>query len=304
MSQSNPFNDIRRFQRIAELGSIRAAAAEAGVEPSSLSRCMNRLEARLGTKLLERAQNRTRLTDAGARYYEHMRVLLPQIDAVEHEVAGDVEVPKGLLRVSAAIDFGQHHVANWLLEFQSSYPQVDVELSLSSRHVDLVADGIDVAIRVGRLRDSSLKARRLAAVPRVLVAAPGYLAAQGVPAAPRDLDAHEHVLYAPENRRQPLELVDRHGRTHRVVRKGRVTINAVYAAVEAVKRGRGIHAGPRWAFQAAIDAGEVVEILPGYTQPALAMSAVWAAAALVPARIRAFVDFAGEQVRNIPGLEA
>jgi len=264
---------------------------------------MTRLETRLGTKLLERAQNRTRLSDAGARYYEHMRLLLPQLEAVEADVAGEAETPKGLLKVDAAIDFGQRHVAGWLLAFQERHPALDVELSLSSRHVDLVAEGIDVAIRVGRLKDSSLKARRLAVVPRVLVAAPQYLERHGVPAAPGDLEAHEHIFYSAANRQQALELIDKLGRTHKIMRKGRVTINAVYSLVDAVKRGHGIHAGPRWAFQAAIEEGAVVEVLPGYSQRAMIMSAIWAPAVMVPARIRAFVDFAATEVRKIAGME-
>ena len=232
-----------------------------------------------------------------------MRSLLPQIDAVENDIAGEADLPKGTLKVNAAIDFGQRHVARWLHAFQERYPTVDIELSLSSRHVDLVAEGIDVAIRVGELRDSSLIARRLAIVPRVLVAAPAYLERHGVPKQPADLEDHAHIFYAASDRRRPLELVDRRGQSHTVERSGKVTINAVYSLVDAVMRGCGIHAGPRWAFQDAMDAGEVVELLSEYRQRAMPMSAIWAPAAIVPARVRAFVDFAASEVRTIPGLE-
>lgn len=264
---------------------------------------MNRLESRLGTKLLERAQNQTRLTDAGGAYYEHMRVLVPQFEAAESLVSGEAETPKGLLKVNAAIDFGQRHVAHWLLRFQQQHPDVQVELSLASRHVDLVTEGIDVAIRVGKLRDSSLKARRLASVPRVLVASPEYLAKHGVPNAPSDLEHHQHVFYSRGNWDQLLELYDQKGNVHRVKRQGHVTINAVYPLVDAVKLGCGVHTGPRWAFQQAIDQGDVVELLPGYLQRPMTMSAIWAPAVLVPARIRAFIDFAADQALRIPGLD-
>ena len=219
----DPFAHARLFQRIVELGSIRAAAREAGLEPSSVSRQMNRLEARLGSKLLERAQNKTRLTEAGDQYYQHMRVLLPQLEAVENMIAGEAETPKGLLKVNAAIDFGRQYVADWLLAFRAQNPQVDVELSLSSQHIDLVRDGIDVAVRVGRLRDSSLKARRIAMVPRVLVASPGYLSEHGVPSKPAELAAHDHVFFSPANRHTPLELIDGNGKTHAIERRGGVT---------------------------------------------------------------------------------
>ncbi|MEM7282156.1 MAG: LysR family transcriptional regulator [Pseudomonadota bacterium] len=303
MKKTTPFDDIRLFQRVAELGSIRGAAREEAIEPSSVSRRMNRLESRLGTKLLERAQNRTQLTDAGASYYEHMRVLVPQFEAAESAVSGDADTPKGLLKVDAAIDFGQQYVAKWLLSFQQKHPQVQFELSLSSRHVDLVAEGIDVAIRVGNLRDSSLKARRLASVPRVLVASPDYLVAHGNPETPADLQSHQHVFFSRNNRIQLLELHDSKGATHTVKRQGRVTINAVSSLVDAVKMGCGVHTGPRWAFQDAIDSGDVVELLPGYSQRPMTMSAIWAPAVLLPARIRAFIDFAAAQASQIPGLE-
>lgn len=303
MKTTTPFADIELFQRVVETGSIRAVAREFDVEPSSVSRRITRLESRLGTKLLERAQNRSRVTDAGTEYYERMRILLPQIEAAERLVAGEAETPKGLLRVNAAIDFGQRHVARWLLEFRERHPQVDVELSLSSRFIDLVAEGIDVAIRVGELSDSSLKAKKLANVPRVLVASPGYLASHGTPKSPLDLASHSHVFYSPRNRQQPLTLIGPDGRRHSVDRSGGVTINAVYSIAEAVKRGAGVHLGPRWAFQEAMEHGEVVELLPEYAQPGLPMNAVWAPTPLLPARTRRFIDFVAAAVREVPGLD-
>lgn len=300
---SGPFRDIQHFQRVLELGSIRAAAQEAGLEPSSVSRAITRLEARLNTRLVDRTHGRTEPTPAGARYYEQMRALLAQVAAVEADVSGDAEQPKGLLKVNAPIGFGERFVARWLLEFARENEQVDVQLTLSSRFVDLRADGIDIAIRIGRLPDSSLKATKLADVPRVLVAAPAYLERHGVPGSPDELVAHDHVFFAPANRNTPLELTAPDGRVYGIERRGRVTVNAVDAVVSAVEAGFGIHAGPRWAFQASLDAGRSVELLPEYTMASFPMNAVWSPAVLLPARIRRCLDFLRHSVRSVPGLE-
>ncbi len=298
----SPFRDIEWFQRVVELGSIRAAALEAGVEASSVSRTLTRLEQRLHTQLLDRAQGRARATPAGMRYYEQMRGLLGQVAAIESDVAGDAELPKGLLKVNAPIGFGDRYVARWLLDFARQNSQVDVELTLSSQFVDLRAQGIDLAVRIGRLPDSSLKASKLADVPRVLVASPDYLDRNGMPAEPGDLEQHDHVFFAPSNRTTPLRLRAPDGHVHDIERRGRITVNAIDSVVEAVEAGFGVHAGPRWAFQASIDAGRVVELLPSYGMPSLPMNAVWSPAVLLPARIRRCVDFLRQAVRSVPGL--
>ena len=299
---SQPRIDQRIFLRVVELGSIRAAARELGQEPSSVSRRMAGLEARLGTKLLERAGAATRPTAAGQRYYQGARDLIAQFDALEADVSGEAETPTGLLKVNATIDFGQAHVARWLLDFKRHHPGVEVELALSSRNVDLISSATDVAIRVGLQSDSSLIARKLADVPRVLVAAPAYLAARGTPEAPADLADHDFIFFQAEHRQRPLELTDPAGRTHRIPRTGGVTINAARSIVDAVTAGFGLHAGPRWAFQRALEKGEAVELLPDHTQPVLPMYAVRAPSYFVPARTRAFIAFAREKVGTVRGL--
>ncbi|MEM7408040.1 MAG: LysR family transcriptional regulator [Pseudomonadota bacterium] len=298
----DPFTEINLFLRVVELGSIRAVAREQGLEPSSVSRRIASLESRLRSTLIDRTATRSRATERGMVYYERMRELLPQIEAVEGEVAGDSATPKGLLKVSASIDFGQLHVTRWLLDFRRLYPEVEIELVLASQFVDISTEGIDVAVRVGALKDSALKARKLADVPRVLAASPGYLAKWGVPETPDDLSEHQFVFFDGTNRHERLKLVGPDNRHYAIRRRGAVTINAVASAVEAVKADCGIHIGPRWAFQAALERGEVVEVLPGYTQPAMPMHIIWRSGVLMPARVRAFVDFAVEAVKDVDGL--
>ncbi|WP_299654532.1 LysR family transcriptional regulator [uncultured Tateyamaria sp.] len=300
MATPDSYSTERTFLRIVELGSIRAAAREAGVEPSSLSRKLARLEVRLGTQLIDRAAQST--TDAGQLYYNKMRTLLSQIDALEAAVAGDAGKPQGTLRIGASIDFGQAFVAPWLTRFCQMHDQVQGQLTLDARHVDMVEAGLDLTIRIGILPDSALMARKLGTAHRVLVASPDYLARRSLPETASDLAAHDHVLYLPEHAHRPLRLTDANGKEHSIKRQAKLTIGAVRSIAQAVAAGMGIHAGPRWAFAEMLKTGEVVEVLPDHSQPALPIYAVWAPVAIQPARIRAFVDFAAEEIKQIPSL--
>ena len=288
---------VRLFGLVVERGSIRAAAAAAGLEPSSVSRRVTALERRLGAKLVERSAGPSRPTQAGLAYHERMRGVLDHVAAIEAEVAGEAEVPRGLLRVSAAIDFGQRFVAGWLLDFRARWPEVEVDLALSARNVDLVATGTDVAIRSGEQPDSALMARRLSLVPRRLYAAPELVERFGTPTAPADLVGMPHVFFLPEHRRRPLRLSDGRGGTIEVARTGGVTMNAVQSVVQAVVAGHGVHLGPAWAFEDAFAAGRVVELLPEHAPPPTPLYAVWSPAVVVPARVRLFVGHAARAAR-------
>ncbi|MEM8654039.1 MAG: LysR family transcriptional regulator [Pseudomonadota bacterium] len=301
MATPDSYSTERTFLRIVELGSIRAAAREAGVEPSSLSRKLARLEVRLGTQLIDRAAQST--TEAGALYYNKMRALLSQIDALEAAVAGDAGTPQGTLRIGASIDFGQAFVAPWLTRFCQIHDQVQGQLTLDARNVDMVEAGLDLTIRIGILPDSALMARKLGTAHRVLVASPNYLARKGMPQAPADLTQHDHILFLPEHAHRPLRLTDPNGTEHSITRQPKLTIGAVRSIAQAVAAGLGVHAGPHWAFADMLESGEVVELLPDHSQPALPIYAVWAPVAIQPARIRAFVDFAAEEIKQIPSLQ-
>ncbi|QPH52665.1 LysR family transcriptional regulator [Pontivivens ytuae] len=298
---SGRLEDSALFARVVELGSLRAAALEAGVEPSSISRRMTALETRLGAKLLDRSGARTRPTEAGQRYHAAMRGLMGQIEAVESEISGETLRPSGRLRVAASIDFGQAHVAPWLLDFAREHPEVTPELLLDSRSVDLVRDDIDVAVRVARPPDSALMARKLADVPRALFAAPSWLEKNPIETV-ADLAHKTQVFFHPEHRLRPLEITDPDGKLHRLPRGPGVSINAIASIVEAVKAGFGLTAGPLWSFHSALEAGEVVQVLPDHTLPVPPLMALWRPAVVQPAVIRAFVTHIAARAREVPGL--
>lgn len=290
------------FLKVVELGSIRAAARALGQDPSGISRRITQLEQRLGTKLVDRHGNATLPTAQGQLYFERLSSIIDQLEALEAEVSGEDLVPSGLLRVTSAIDFGQEFVADWLLSYRRKYPDVEYDLVLASGFVDLTQTGIDVALRVGNLPDSSLIARKLADVPRVLVASPEYLKRKGTPEHPDELAEHDHVFFASANRQTPLELTGP-GRTFARVRRTKgIAINSVRSAVRAVQDGVGIHTGPLWAFAQHIRQGDVVLILPDYTQKQLPLYAVRHSSTVVPARILSFIEHVAEGVRDIEGL--
>ncbi|GFE65732.1 LysR family transcriptional regulator [Litoreibacter roseus] len=290
------------FLKTVDLGSIRAAARVLGQDPTGLSRRITALEQRLGAKLLDRAGGVTRPTARGQAYAERLRAILDQFDALEAEVSGENVTPTGILRVTAAIDFGQEFLARWLMEFRRMHPGLDVDLILASGFVDFGANNIDVAIRAGALPDSSLVARKLADLPRVLVASPDYLARRGIPETPADLEDHEFVLFSDRNRSEPLTLIGPDGQSVRVRRARGIAINAVRSAVAAVVAGQGIHVGPLWAFADQLDRGTVKHILPDFTKPALPLYAVRQPSTVVPARTAHFIDFVSEKVKGVPGL--
>ncbi|MEM9049071.1 MAG: LysR family transcriptional regulator [Pseudomonadota bacterium] len=290
------------FLKAVETGSIRAAARAMGQDPSGVSRRIAQLERRLGTRLLARSGSAATPTAQGLLYYERLKRVLDQLDVLEAEISGENLAPSGRLRVTAAIDFGQEFVTDWMLEYRRLHPEVDFDLTLAGGYVDFTQSGLDVALRVGALPDSGLIVRKLADVPRVLVASPAYLARHGTPRRPEDLAQHAFVFFSPRHRSEPLVLYDKAGKRYAVERNGRVSVNAVRSAVKAVLADQGVHSGPLWAFARQIDTGAVVELLPAFQQAVLPLYAVRQPSPVVPARISSFISFCARKVKTIDGL--
>lgn len=290
------------FLKVIELGSIRAAARALGQDPSGISRRISQLEKRLGTKLVDRTGTATTATAQGQVYFERLSLIVEQLEALESEVSGENLTPSGLLRVTSAIDFGQEFLTDWLIEYRKIHPAVEYDLVLASGYVDLNQNNIDVALRVGELPDSGLIARKLADVPRVLVASRDYLAKRGVPEKPEDLTHHEFVFFSPANRQQPLELIGPDGGKVKVNRSSGIAINAVRSAVSVVCAGQGIHNGPLWAFADRISSGEIKLVLPEYRQKVFPLYAVRQPSVIVPARISSFIEFLAGKIPTVDGL--
>lgn len=296
-------SDERLFLLVVEAGSLTAVARRVGANASTVSRRLARLEEKLGVKLLQRSTRRSTPTDAGARYYAGLRRLVDEQQALEAEVSGASEVPHGLLRVTAPVDFGARFVVPVVEALQADAPELQVQLVLGSGFMDLAEHGIDVAVRIGRLPDSALIAKRLGAVPRVLVGAPAYLDRRGRPRCLADLAEHDFVLYSPGRLEASFEVGLPAGGSERVLLRGRVSVNSVTGIRHLVEAGAGLHLGPRWAAEEGLAAGRVEELLADHRLPAFPLHALYRPTPWVPAKIRAFVDGLAAHLRQQPALQ-
>lgn len=297
-------DDLHLYCRIVETGSLRAAGAEIGTDPSNVSRRLGGLEDRLGVKLIARSRVRSVPTDAGQRYYDELKALLERMEALEDDVAGAADEPRGLLRVSAPTDFGVQHVSLWLHELAAQAPRLSIDLMVSDRFVDMREAGIDVAIRVGQLSDSEMIARKLGVMQLAIVASPKYLARRGTPADPDELSEHDFVLYSWLAAGANLDLTGPDGKTLRVRCSSRFGVNILSGVARIVEAGGGLHAGPLWYFAEALEAGRLVRVLPDWSPPTYPVHALYAPGSYVPAKVRRFVDLAATRMRATAGIVA
>lgn len=294
------FDDLHLLCRIVETQSLRATAAEIGIDPSNVTRRLAALEDRLGVRLVTRSRARSTATDAGQLYYRSLKPLLDQLDALEAEVAEVTTEPQGLLRVAAPSVFGARLVGPWLHELQLRSPKLEIELVLVDRPIDLVEHGIDVAIRIGKLADSSLAAIKLGTMRTAIVAAPEYLARAGIPTKPEDLASHAYVMHAGL---QTEELVlDGPKRVATVRCRSRFTVTSILGVLEAVVAGAGFNAGPLWLYADAIKRGKLVPLLPRWHPPSSPVHALVLPGRHRPAKIATTLELLRERVPKLPGL--
>lgn len=294
-------NAMAVFVRVVERGSFSAVARELNSSQPNISKQIRALETALGGKLIARSTRRLSLTDEGQRYYGECRQILAAVDAAEHSFQSGRELVAGPLRVASSVSFGRTQIAPRLAGFLARYPAVSIDLQLSDRNEDLVSEGVDVALRIGELRDSGLLARALGSARRVTLAAPDYLARHGEPREPAELSRHNCLVftqlasanawsYSRGDQRQTL-LVDGNARS-----------NSSEAIREMVLAGLGISLSPRWLFGADLAAGRVVAILGDYSAEPLPIHALSPANRRQSARVRAFVDYLAEEFARDPAI--
>ncbi|MHA7873674.1 MAG: LysR substrate-binding domain-containing protein, partial [Hyphococcus sp.] len=269
---------------------------EVGADPSVVSRRISSLEARLGVRLLQRSTRRSSPTEAGERYYAGLRRLVDEQMALENDVAGLVDTPTGRLRIAAPVDFGARFVTPVIADLQARFPDLVVDLVLGSAFADLIESNIDVAIRIGALPDSSLIAKRIGVVPRIIVASEGFVKANGAPARPAELVRYPFIFYGGGQRELTIEL-RKSGKTEKVTVYGSVTVNSVTAIRALVTAGRGLHLGPVWAFEDGLADTSVVRVLPRYEPEAFPLHALYPASSFVPAKTRMFIDAFAQAMR-------
>ncbi|PZV33247.1 LysR family transcriptional regulator [Mesorhizobium kowhaii] len=294
---------MRTFVRVAERGKLSLVANELGIGQSTVTRHLQELEEAVGVPLLSRTTRRVTLTDEGSRYYANSIQILRLVEQAGDEARGARGAPAGTVRISCTAAFGVLHASRFIFAFQDRYPEIGIDLSLTDERVDLVREGVDIALRLGPLTDSSLKLRALGQSRRLLVASPDYLAARGRPVIPPDLSRHEGIRMSNVAGSETLALQGAGGELHMVPFAGRLRIDHGLAAREALVAGRGIAPAHRWLVDDLLAAGLLETILVDYSLPSVPLNMLIVPERAAVARVRLLVDFLAEQIADIPGIE-
>jgi len=294
---------MRTFVRVAERGSLSAVARELGVGQSTISRHLRELEEAVGVPLLSRTTRRVTLTDEGDRYYGKSVQILRLMEQAGDEARGTRSAPAGTIRISCTAALGVLHISRLIFAFQDRYPDIGIDLSLTDERIDLVREGVDIALRLSPLSDSSMKLRALGQSRRLLVAAPSYIAACGRPAVPQDLAGHEGIRMTNVAGSDTLVLRGPSGERHAVPFGGRFRVDHGLAAREALVAGRGIAPAHRWLVDDLLGEGRLEEILPGYSLPSVPLSMLIVPERAGIARVRLLVEFLAERMAGMPGIE-
>jgi DNA-binding transcriptional LysR family regulator len=294
---------METFVRVVEAGSFVAAADRMGLSPAMVSRHVQNLEERLGTRLLNRTTRRIGLTEPGAAYYERCQQLLREVEEMDLSVAREVQQPRGVLHVNAPVVFGTRHLAPLLAEYTGRYPEVAIDLNLTDRFVDLVEEGADLAVRIGVLTESTLVARRLCPIRIVLCASPGYLERHGTPRTPADLAAHSCLGYTYTRGGAEWELPGPDGSIVLPIR-GSLRANNGEALHQAALDGMGIAFQPTFIAGEALAAGRLRQVLAPYARAELSAYAVFPSRKFLSAKVRTFVDFLAEKFGPEPYWDA
>ena len=290
---------MRVFARVAETSSFSGVARELGMSQPTVSKHIAALEEHLGARLVSRTTRKLTLTEDGRLFYEHCRHIDEAVTEAEAAIGRRRLAPAGLVRIGAPVAFGRLHVAPRLRRLLDRYPELRVELVMSDGFVDLVEQGIDLAIRVGELQDPNLVARRIGTTVRVTVAAPDYFERHGVPETPYDLVHHNCIVYTPLATGNEWHFEGRDGPI-RVRVHGNYRANNSEAVREGVIAGIGIAVSPIWLFRDEIKKRLVRVVLRDYEPKRLPIHAVYPTRRFVPAKVRAVIDFLADEFKTDP----
>jgi DNA-binding transcriptional LysR family regulator len=288
---------LAAFVAVADTGSFTSAAKKLGRDASIISRRVSQLEQQLGVSLLSRTTRRVALTEVGSRYYVRVQGILEELSNASREASDVAASPQGLLRVSVPVTFGRQWIAPLLPQFLKRHPQIRIDARFSDRMVDVVAEGFDIAIRVGRLRDSSLKARKIATFRNLLVAAPTYIAMRGKPRTPEDLKNHDCIGFTGYAGWPDWPLV-KAGKRKTVRPHGPLIADNSEVVLAAAVAGAGITFTADWLAGPAMREGKLVEVLPGWGGKGEGgVYVVLPPGRLVPTKTRIFVDEISKSIK-------
>jgi DNA-binding transcriptional LysR family regulator len=280
---------MQAFVAVADLEGFAPAARKLGLSPSGVTRLIAALEQRLGARLLQRTTRQVTLTDVGARYLERARRILADVEEAEGAAEGESTRPSGRLVVSAPVGFGRLHVSPVMSVYLARYPEVSGELRLSDRMINLVEDGVDLAIRIGHLPDSSLVARQVGEMRRIVVASDGYLKQRGEPKTPEAIASHQTIQFGATTAQPDWRFVEE-GREVRVTSAPRFTTNSADAAIQYAEQDGGLTRVLAYQAAEAIKRGRLRVVLERFEAPPLPIHIVYPTSRLLSAKVRTFVD--------------
>jgi DNA-binding transcriptional LysR family regulator len=289
---------MQTFVRVAEAGSFTAVADQMDVARSAITRQIAALEAHLGVKLIARSTRRLSLTSAGVSYLEQCREILDRVDEAEGGLAGEGQTLRGTIRATVPLSFGLLHLTSLILDFSQAHPDIHIDVDLNDRRVNLIEEGMDLALRITDKLPETTVARRLTACRFLVAASPDYLRRHGEPRHPDELARHACLAYSLASRSSWPFLIDRE--PHPVEIGGSLTANNANVLLEAALRGMGITYQPTFVVADAIRQGTLVPVLKGFQTPRLDMCAVYPGTRFVPQRVRSFVDFLAQRLGPEP----
>ena len=284
---------MQAFVAVADLQGFAPAARKLGLSPSAVTRLIAALEERLGARLLQRTTRQVTLTDAGSRYLERARRILADVEEAEDAVEGERIKPGGRLVISAPVGFGRLHVSPVVSAYLKRYPEVGADLRLSDRVINLVEEGVDLAVRIGHLPDSTLVARHVGEMRRIVVAAPEYLKAHGEPKRPAEIAAHDTIQFGAMTAAPDWRFVEDNSEI-RVSPTPRFATNAADAAIQHAEAGGGLTRVLAYQAAASLKAGRLKIVLAKFEQPPLPIHIVYPTSRLLSAKVRTFIDLVTE----------
>lgn len=289
--ESDLASHLRFFVLLARYGNLTSAARELNFTPPAATRRLAQLEARLGVRLVNRSTRHVSLTAEGETYLHYATRILDEIREMENAVSSSHAVPKGLLRINATLGFGRTTIAPIVSNFIKQYPQVEVQLDLTDRPIDLVESGVDLAIRFGTLPDQRLNARRVMPNRRFMCASPRYLEQHGVPERLADVARHTCIVHRQNDDAYGIWRFERDGRTETVKVHGKLSSNDGDIVLGWALDGHGILVRSEWDLAKYIESGRLRVVLPEYTQPSADLFVYYSNRRNQSARARAFIDF-------------
>ncbi len=284
---------MHAFVTVADLQGFAPAARKLGLSPSGVTRLIAALEDRLGARLLQRTTRQVALTDVGARYLERARRILADVEEAESSVEGERTQPGGRLVVSAPVGFGRLHVSPVMSAYLKRYPEVSSELRLSDRMINLVEEGVDLAVRIGHLPDSTLVARHVGEMRRIVVASQDYLKRRGEPKTPGEIASHDTILFGAMTAAPDWRFVEG-GSEIRVAISPRFSTNSADAAIQYAEAGGGLTRVMAYQAAASLKAQRLRIVLAAFEQPAMPIHIVYPTSRLLSAKVRTFIDLVTE----------